>query len=114
MKAIFEQYGWEVLGCEPLNQGLINSTYSVNTTAGEYILQTVNHAIFKNPAAIDSTINAIGSFLKVQYPTYLFTHLQPTILGNTLIALNTGATINGRLLSQTAATLQSNTVNKPN
>ena len=85
MKAIFEQYGWEVLGCEPLNQGLINTTYSVNTTAGEYILQTVNHAIFKNPAAIDSTINVIGSFLKVQYPSYLFTHLQPTILGNTLI-----------------------------
>lgn len=41
-------------------------------------------------------------------------HFEGTILGNTLIALNTGATINGRLLSQTAATLQSNTVNKPN
>lgn len=85
MKAIFEQYGWEVLGCEPLNQGLINTTYSVNTTAGEYILQTVNHAIFKNPAAIDFNINAIGSFLQVQYPSYLFTQLQPTIIGNTLI-----------------------------
>lgn len=85
MKAIFEQYSWEVLGCEPLNQGLINTTYSVNTTAGEYILQTVNHAIFKNPAAIDFNINAIGSFLQVQYPSYLFTQLQPTIIGNTLI-----------------------------
>ena len=85
MKAIFEQYGWEVLAYDAINQGLINKTYNVKTTKGEYILQTVNHAIFKNPAAIDSTINAIGSFLKVQYPTYLFTHLQPTILGNTLI-----------------------------
>jgi hypothetical protein len=41
-------------------------------------------------------------------------HFEGTILGKTLIALNTGASINGRLLAQTAATLQSNTVTKPN
>jgi Ser/Thr protein kinase RdoA (MazF antagonist) len=85
MKAIFDQYGWDVIGYEPLNQGLINTTYSVNTTTGEFILQTVNHAIFKNPAAIDFNINAIGFFLKNHFPTYLFTHLYPTNLGHTLI-----------------------------
>ena len=41
-------------------------------------------------------------------------HFEGTILGSTLIAMNTGASINGRLLAQTAATLQSNTVVKPN
>lgn len=41
-------------------------------------------------------------------------HFEGTILGKTLIALQTGATINGRLLAQTAATLQSSTVTKPN
>ena len=41
-------------------------------------------------------------------------HFEGTILGSTLIALNTGASINGRLLAQTAATLQTNTVTKPN
>lgn len=41
-------------------------------------------------------------------------HFEGTILGKTLIALNTGATINGRLLAQTATTLQTNTVTKPN
>lgn len=41
-------------------------------------------------------------------------HFEGTIFGKTLIALNTGASINGRLLAQTAVTLQTNTVNKPN
>ncbi|TFB96143.1 ice-binding family protein [Cryobacterium sp. HLT2-28] len=40
-------------------------------------------------------------------------HFEGTILGKTLIAMKTGATINGRLLSQTAVTLQSNTVTEP-
>lgn len=41
-------------------------------------------------------------------------HFEGTILGKTLIALNTGASVNGRLLAQTAATLQTSTVVKPN
>ena len=41
-------------------------------------------------------------------------HFEGTILGQTMIAMNTGASINGRLLAQTAATLQTNTVVKPN
>lgn len=41
-------------------------------------------------------------------------HFEGTILGKTLIALNTGASINGRVLAQTAATLQTSTVTKPN
>ncbi len=41
-------------------------------------------------------------------------HFEGTILGKTLIAMQTGASINGRLLAQTAATLQSNTIKKPN
>lgn len=40
-------------------------------------------------------------------------HFEGTILGKTGINLQTGATINGRLLAQTAATLQMNTVTQP-
>jgi len=40
-------------------------------------------------------------------------HFEGTIMSHTLIALKTGASINGRLLAQTAVTLQSNTVNVP-
>jgi Ice-binding-like len=40
-------------------------------------------------------------------------HFEGTILGQTGINLKTGATINGRLLAQTAATLQMSTVTQP-
>ena len=40
-------------------------------------------------------------------------HFEGNILGQTGINLKTGATLNGRLLAQTAATLQMNTVTKP-
>jgi hypothetical protein len=40
-------------------------------------------------------------------------HFEGNILGQTGINLKTGATLNGRMLAQTAVTLQMNTVNKP-
>lgn len=41
-------------------------------------------------------------------------HFEGNILGKTGINLKTGASVNGRLLAQTAVTLQMNTVTKPN
>ena len=40
-------------------------------------------------------------------------HFEGTILGKTKIALNTGASANGRLLAQTAVTLEQNAVTEP-
>ncbi|MFT6204942.1 MAG: putative acyltransferase (DUF342 family) [Spirosomataceae bacterium] len=40
-------------------------------------------------------------------------HLEGTLLGKTSIAVQTGATVHGRLLAQTAVTLQKNTVTNP-
>ena len=40
-------------------------------------------------------------------------HFEGTVLGKSLVALKTGATVDGRLLSQTAVTLQKNTVTEP-
>jgi hypothetical protein len=85
MQDIFKQYGWEVNDCKQLHQGLINSTYSVATPTGDFILQTINHHIFKDPYAIDFNINALSAYLANNVPDYLFTHLEKTGDGKTLI-----------------------------
>ena len=40
-------------------------------------------------------------------------HFEGVALGKTMIAVNTGATVNGRLLAQTAVTLQMNAITQP-
>jgi len=85
MEGIFKIYGWDVISYSQLHQGLINSTYTLNTTSGEFILQTVNHHIFKEPSLIDHNINIIGHYLKIKEPDYIYTHLVPAKNGSTLI-----------------------------
>jgi Ser/Thr protein kinase RdoA (MazF antagonist) len=85
MQEIFSLYGWQVTSYEPIQQGLINSTYSIYTNKGAYILQSINNSVFKSPAAIDDNINAISKYLQKYHPHYLFTHLVPTLNGNTLV-----------------------------
>ncbi|MSQ38638.1 MAG: aminoglycoside phosphotransferase family protein [Chitinophagaceae bacterium] len=85
MQEIFSLYGWQVDSYAPIQQGLINSTYSIQTNKGAYILQCINHSVFKSPTAIDENINAISKYLLKNHPQYLFTHLVPTLNGNTLV-----------------------------
>ena len=85
MQAIFDIYNWNVDRFERIDQGLINTTFIVITKEGqEYILQTVNHLIFKDPPAIDQNIQLIGKYLQEHAPGFLFTHLVPTKKGDTL------------------------------
>ena len=85
MQEIFSLYGWKVDSYSPIQQGLINTTYSIQTNKGAYILQCINHSVFKSPTAIDENINAISKYLLKHHPHYLFTHLVPTLNGNTLV-----------------------------
>lgn len=85
MTEIFELYPWEVLSFQTLQQGLINKTYTVTTTQGDYIFQSINQNVFKSPEDIDHNINVLGNYLKTTVPDYLFTHLVATKKNKTLV-----------------------------
>ena len=87
MQSIFDQYGWENATAIPLTQGLINQTFEVRTLLGDFILQNINTQVFKAPLAIDHNIKAIGQYYTTNNPDQLFTHLVPTLRGETLIEL---------------------------
>ena len=40
-------------------------------------------------------------------------HFEGVVLGKTMVAVKTGASMNGRLLAQTAVTLQMNSITQP-
>ena len=86
MQSILEQYGWENATAIPLSQGLINQTFDVHTAQGNFILQSINTQVFKDPFTIDHNIKAIGQYYNTNRPDQLFTHLVPNLRGETLIA----------------------------
>ena len=40
-------------------------------------------------------------------------HFEGVVLAKTMVAVNTGASVNGRLLAQTAVTLKMNSITQP-
>lgn len=63
--------------------GLIHST-SLVSRDGEpkYILQRVNHLVFRKPEDIAHNLRIIGNFLKQHHPEYPFTYPMPTVDGS--------------------------------
>lgn len=62
--------------------GLIHSTYMVSLgDEPRYILQRVNHHVFRKPEDIAHNLKIIGSFLKANQPDYMFTSPIPDMEG---------------------------------
>lgn len=57
---------------EPILNGLINVTWLIKNSHRSFILQKVNHNIFKKPEAIASNIRLISDYLSRTHPGYLF------------------------------------------
>ncbi len=54
-----------VTGVVPLGKGLINDTYKVNTDEGSgYVLQKINHAIFKDVALLQHNIECVTRHIR--------------------------------------------------
>ena len=57
---------------EPITSGIINTTWKVKSTQGNYILQRINDHVFANPENIHHNIAAIAQYLRKNYQRYLF------------------------------------------
>jgi Ser/Thr protein kinase RdoA (MazF antagonist) len=60
------------LEIEKINNGLINSTWCIKNSHDYFILQKINHEVFKNPEAIASNIRLIAAYLLKHDPEYFF------------------------------------------
>lgn len=86
---IFAHYGLDEkkLNVEPIGSGLINETWRIKGNGKDYILQKVNHSIFKDPAAITKNVHLISTYLNKHYPGYLFPETLSTADNKELIKL---------------------------
>src|SRR6185437_3482045 len=71
---VFLAYGFDknIIKIEPLNTGLINSTWKIKSSNQYFILQKINKNIFKKPRAIASNTRLIAEYLNKANPDYLF------------------------------------------
>ncbi|MEO6723557.1 MAG: aminoglycoside phosphotransferase family protein [Ferruginibacter sp.] len=72
---------------EPFGTGLINHTWIVHSGLNQFILQCINHNVFKNPVDIASNIRLIGRYLSKHSPGYLFVTPEKTLQQEDLVYL---------------------------
>ncbi|MGZ8557628.1 MAG: phosphotransferase enzyme family protein [Chitinophagaceae bacterium] len=80
-QSVLNSYGFDEksLRVEAFGSGLINNTWKITASDKEYILQRVNHTVFKEPNNIANNISLIGAYLRKNHPEYQF--ISPVITG---------------------------------
>ncbi|MEP7377033.1 MAG: aminoglycoside phosphotransferase family protein [Chitinophagaceae bacterium] len=88
-QSILPAYGLEEKSpvMEAFGSGLINNTWKIIASGDEYILQRVNHAVFKEPENIANNIRLIGAWLREHHPDYRFISPVTTRSGEEMIYL---------------------------
>jgi Ser/Thr protein kinase RdoA (MazF antagonist) len=86
VEKILSQYG--ISGdaiVEPFGSGLIHRTWKIIDRTNEYILQKINHEIFKDPLFIADNMEAISSWLQKNHPEYFFVAPLKTINNQSIL-----------------------------
>lgn len=88
---VLQAYGFDLnkFNVRPFGSGLINSTWKL-TQAGtdhSFILQKINHQVFKKPEDIAYNVREIGQYLLNTYPDYLFVRNVLTSDGKDLVSM---------------------------
>ena len=83
---ILKAFGFDEKGVTIKNfgSGLINDTWIVADRSNNYILQRINHHVFKSPEAISNNIDSIGNYLAANFPAYTFTMPINTVHGSSM------------------------------
>jgi len=72
-KQVLSSYGINTEAIlQPHGSGLIHNTWKIFDRSEDYILQKINHQIFKEPQYIADNIQAIASWLEENHPDYFF------------------------------------------
>lgn len=74
LQSVLPAYGLreEVSTVEPFGNGIINTTWKVTTPEHQYILQRINHQVFKKPESITHNIRLLADYLHAHSPGYQF------------------------------------------
>jgi Ser/Thr protein kinase RdoA (MazF antagonist) len=94
MKEILFQFGLSAENFRVMlfGNGLINATWKVvdEQDNPKYILQKINHQIFKQPGDIAFNIRLIDNYLKTHFPDYLFVSPVVSVTGDELVKAGDG------------------------
>jgi Ser/Thr protein kinase RdoA (MazF antagonist) len=84
---VLKAFGFDSVGLDQqsFGTGLINHTWKILSSKGDFILQTINQNVFPNPEIIAGNIDAVGEFLKKNYPEYFFVHPVLSIDGQSMV-----------------------------
>ncbi|ACU64406.1 phosphotransferase enzyme family protein [Chitinophaga pinensis] len=93
MQDILAAYGLSMAECliQPFGSGLINATWKISAGDRHYILQRINHGVFKQPTLIAENISTIGRHLDTYHPAYFFVQPVRTIDGQDMYITTEGA-----------------------
>jgi Ser/Thr protein kinase RdoA (MazF antagonist) len=89
ISTILKEYGFDSTGCiiQPFGTGLINRTWKITNGNNDYIIQRINHNIFKQPEYIAENISTIVNYLHDNHPGYLFVAPVKTLTGQDMVCV---------------------------
>ncbi len=74
-----------IVQVEQLGNGLINTTWKIQGEEGAYILQKINHHVFRDPYIIENNLKQIASFIHSNDPDYRVPLPIKTLSGEQLV-----------------------------
>ena len=91
MQNVLKQYGFPATSnMKLLGNGLINTTWLLETGGSKFVVQQVNQLVFKSPADIAFNIRLIADHLEKFNPGYLFAAPVKTLDGNDMVKTASG------------------------